>query len=56
MTKIPHIELLGLRSKIKAYVGNPKYISIPYLDILIYYGYVDVIYVTYNPLIKDSSE
>ena len=42
----PHLELLGLRSEIKAFIGNPKCISSPFLDSLTDDEYFYGIYVT----------
>ena len=54
-TQIPHLELLGLRSEIKAFVGNPKFISSPCLDSLIDDEDVDVIYDPDDPWNTDRS-
>ena len=42
---------MGIKRKIKFFVGNPKFISIPCMDILIDDEDVDVIYVTDDPWI-----
>ena len=55
MAYTPHLELLGLRSETRAIYGNPKYISSPFMDTLIYYEYVDVIYVADDPWIRYRS-
>ena len=47
---------MGIKRKIKFFVGNPKFISIPCLDILIDDEYVDVIYVTDNTYIEYRCE
>eukprot|EP00586_Coscinodiscus_wailesii_P014587 CAMPEP_0172490280 /NCGR_PEP_ID=MMETSP1066-20121228/20647_1 /TAXON_ID=671091 /ORGANISM="Coscinodiscus wailesii, Strain CCMP2513" /LENGTH=426 /DNA_ID=CAMNT_0013258667 /DNA_START=122 /DNA_END=1402 /DNA_ORIENTATION=+ len=42
-TQIPHIELLGKRTDVNAYVGDPSYISSPCMDELIDEGRVEII-------------
>ena len=56
MDQTPHLELLGIQSEIKAFVGNLKLISRPCMYSLIDYEDVDVIYVNDDPWIMDGSE
>ena len=52
-TKTPHLDIIGLQRETKESFGDPKYISILFLDNLIGDAYVVLIYVTYDPCITD---